>query len=248
LTGAGSRWWTQASPGIDDPAVNRHDRFGAALAFGDFDADGDPELAVGTPNIFETSAASGMNGKVVVLEGTADGPTTDGSRVWPAVVGGNDDWSAEYGFALATGRFDGDATDDLAIGAPWADYRDGAGVVMYGGAGGLAEDATEIWTQDSVSVPGTSEPDDVFAISLAALDLDGTGIDELVVGVSTESSGDRDGGLGVGRVVVLPGRAGGIGRPGIRSWSQDTTGVLDHAEAWDRFGSTLAGSPARFGW
>ncbi|HEY6569669.1 MAG TPA: hypothetical protein VIZ22_05235 [Candidatus Limnocylindrales bacterium] len=235
----GAQWWTQTSPGIDDP-VDQGDRFGAALAFGDFDNDGHRDLAVGTPNI-EIDAAVG---KVIVLPGSVAGLTTAGSQVWDSPVGGTDDWGPEFGFALAAGDFDGNGADDLAIGAPWTGSRVGSVYVLYAGGGGLDDARAQRWSQDSVGVPGTSEDDDVFGIAVTALDFDRSGHDDLVIGASNET-GHR---LGSGRITVIRGRAAGLTNVGIRAWTQDSRHIRDAEEPWDRFGSTLTGSPGRPGW
>jgi hypothetical protein len=240
VTSFGSQRWSQASPGIDD-AIVRGDRFGAALAVGDFDADGSGDLAVGVPNI----ALDAVVGKVIVLRGSIGGVVAAGRRVWPSPVGGTDDWGPEFGFALAAGDFDGDDTDDLAIGAPWEGSREGVVLALYGVRGaGLGDADRQLWSQESAGVPGTSEDDDVFGIGVTALDTNGDGRDELAIGVSGESTA-RD---GVGRVVVIRGHAAGLSGGGVQGWTQDSPGIKDAAEAWDHFGSTLAGSPGRIGW
>ena len=233
--------WSQASPGIDD-AFTPGDRFGAAIAIGDFDADGHNDVAVGTPSINETVTTP--KGKVIVLRGAPDGATASGSQVWPYIFDGTDDWGPEFGFALAAGDFDGDGYADLAIGAPWSGPRKGAVLVVYGSAGGLSDSDAQPWSQDSLGVPGTSEPDDVFGISVAALDFDGSGRADLAIGASGESTGL----LAVGRVTVIRGRGTGLSNEGISIWSQDTAGVKGLAETEDHFGSTLTDSPARPGW
>jgi hypothetical protein len=239
VTTAGSQWWTQASPGIDD-VVDGGDRFGAALAIADFDDDGHGDLAIGTPNIVIDAAV----GKVIVLPGTSTGPTASGHQVWDSPVEGTDDWGPEFGFALASGDFDGDGAHDLAIGAPWTGSRRGSVYVLYGGSSGLDAAGAQLWSQDSAGVPGTSEDDDVFGIAVAALDVDRSGQADLAIGASGESAHRA----AAGRVSVIPGRAGGLSSAGIRAWSQDSPGVKDSEEREDHFGSSLAGSSSRYGW
>lgn len=120
-------------------------RFGAALAFGDFNGDGTLDLAVGAPGqssgkgrvfVFYTSGKALVAQDMQVILNSVTGPDTD----------------AAFGSALAAADFDLDGFDDLAVGAPFQDLQDlfghcvggtcsDAGVVHYirGGAAGLLE-------------------------------------------------------------------------------------------------------------
>src|SRR5690606_31849592 len=91
-----------------------------------------------------------------------------------------------FGYALATGDFDGDGLDDLAVGVSQdrASGEDGAGAVnvLYGHAGGLADPRNQLWHEDSPGVLGTGEPFDFFGAAGAAGDVDGGGLDDLATG------------------------------------------------------------------
>ncbi|MFF5174165.1 FG-GAP-like repeat-containing protein [Micromonospora sp. NPDC000089] len=75
------RLYTQASPGV--PGVDeKDDKFGSAVAIGDTDRDGYPDLVVGTS--YETGsdpATTWRSGAVTVLRGSAGGLTTTGAKV-----------------------------------------------------------------------------------------------------------------------------------------------------------------------
>jgi FG-GAP repeat len=77
LTGTGSHYFTQDSPGVGSSAEGG-DLFGAALATGDFNLDGFADLAVGAPG--ETIGAAFDAGAVNVLDGSAGGLTGTGSQ------------------------------------------------------------------------------------------------------------------------------------------------------------------------
>lgn len=235
LSSVGAQWWTQSSPGMDD-VFDANDRFGAALAIGDFDEDGHHDLAIGTPNL----VIADEFGKVIILPGTEFGLTAIGRQIWDGPVPGTDEIGALFGFALAAGDFDGDGHADLAVGAPLTGERVGSVYVLYGGDGGLDDARAQLWSQESAGVPGTSEDDDVFGAAVVALDFDRSGQDDLAIGAPGESAHR----MGVGRVTVIDGRAGGLSQTGIRTWTQDSRGVKDAAQSFDRFGSTLAGSRA----
>jgi len=111
--------WNQDTAGIQG-AAEGDDRFGSALACGDFDRDGYADLAIGVPR--ETFVDAG-DGVVQVLPGTSAGPTATGDQLWtrggvpvpdPSPGNGGD----HLGFALAAGDFDGSGHADLAIGVP----------------------------------------------------------------------------------------------------------------------------------
>ena len=79
-------------------------------------------------------------------------------------------------------------------------------------------------------------PSRAFAAAARA-DFNGDGIGDLAVGVPFE---DVDGNLDAGAVNVLYGSATGLTASGDQFWTQNSTGVLDDAEAGDAFGSSLA--------
>jgi hypothetical protein len=112
------------------------DRFGAALAAGDFNRDGYDDLAVGSPgedrtleNKFGTVTLEDV-GQVTILWGSLNGLTTLPSQ-WIQRGGVAND---RLGTALAAGDFNRDSYVDLAVGVPG--YNSGNGIVrVFHGAG-----------------------------------------------------------------------------------------------------------------
>ena len=227
----------QDTAGVPDVGENE-DRFGAALASGDFNGDCRADLVVGAPE--EDSG----QGAVTVLYGSDDGldPATaeqfsQGAGGMPGVAY-TGEW---FGSALAAGDFNADGYADVAIGA----YEDrivsiadplgeGAVYLLYGSANGLTTAGAEQFSQDSSGVPGVAEEDDRFGATLAAGDFDGDGGDDLAVGAYLENDG-------AGYAVVLYGLArAGLSSAGAQSWWQDSAGVADSAESGDFFGFALA--------
>lgn len=205
---------------------------GAALAAGDFDADGFADLAVGHP--------SGQ-GAVSVFYGSDSG--LGGEEIWSQDsndmkgVAENGD---EFGATLVSGDFDGDGFDDLAVGAPGeASDVPGSGAVnvIPGSSGGLTGLGDQIWSQASGGVAGVTEPGDRFGAALAAGDVNGDGVDDLAIGVPEEDEGAV---ADAGTIHVLMGTGSGLTATGAQKWWQDAPDVPGTVEEGDLFGAALA--------
>ena len=188
------------------------DRFGEALAAGDFNGDGFADLAGGASG--EDVGGVRDAGAVSVLYGAAGGLTTAGGRLFTQVgsAAEEQDW---FGWALAAGDFNRDGFADLAVGAPYetvgSAFAAGAVSVLYGSAGGLATSGGRLFTQVGSAVEG----DDQFGSALAAGDFNHDGFVDLAAGAPGETVGSAG---GAGAVSVLPGSATGLTATG-GSWS-----------------------------
>jgi hypothetical protein len=113
--------------------------------------------------------------------------------------------------------------------------------VLYGSAGGPQVDspADQFWSQESPGMVGLAEHRDWFGYALAAGDFDHDGFADLAVGVR----GEDDGGESIpraGAMDVIYGTSAGLASPGNQHITQDTAGMQDQAEPYDRLGSSLA--------
>lgn len=187
----------QSNPSEVPGTAEDGDRFGFALAAGDFDGNGYADLAIGAP--FEDLSGSTDAGHVSILYGHAGGldPAWKTNQINQPVANGLS--AAEpgdhFGFALAVGDFDNNGRADLAIGAPGeavgSRVRAGAVDVIYSDATGLnpAFRAQEFY-QDSANMPGTSEAGDLFGAALATGDFDNSRPnyvrDDLAIGIPGE--------------------------------------------------------------
>jgi len=243
--------------------IEENDFFGKSLTSGDFNCDGITDLAVGSPeedfntinpairqnvgaiNIFHGSIDGFANlgaGSTFLFQGTGLGIFSDSS------IEEND----RFGWSMATGDFNGDECDDLAVSAPWEDFGspvptiiDGGQVeVYYGRTQGLSGEPEfrDSLSQQSDDIPATaSETNDQFGLSLTAGDYSLAGIgannfDSLAVGIPGE---DINNITNAGAVQVFEGGSNGIDSQNTSEiWSQ-AGDILGIVEEHDRFGSSL---------
>ena len=239
--------WNQDSPGILDSAETG-DLFSAALAAGDFNADGFHDLAVGIPS--EDVGTVADAGALAVIYGGAGGLQADApedgflnqNRRHVRDVAETGD---ALGSSLAPGDFNGDGYADLAVGVPSEDVSTivdaGASAVFYGSATGLQASAPDdqLFSQNSIGVREGSEGGDTFGASVSAGDFNGDGFADSAFGVPLE---DIDSQADAGGANVMYGSSAGLqaSSPDDQFWRQGIPGVQDSAEAGDQFGWSLA--------
>ena len=124
----------------------------------------------------------------------------------------------DFGEVLAAGDVDGDGRDELALGLsriecvegecedPDDGVVDGEVLVLPGSKNGLTGTGSEVWTQDSPGVQGSSTQE-AFGSSLAMGRLDDGPTDDLAIGASHDDIG---GVRSAGSVTVLLGSTDGL--------------------------------------
>jgi FG-GAP repeat len=240
LNSAGSQVWSQDSRGIGD-VREPGDQFGRALTAADFNHDGAADLAIGVP--FERVNKRGHAGAVNVLYGSPTGLTSDGNQFWkqdsPGIISASEKGDT-FGSALTVGDFDGDSFGDLVVGVPREDQvglDSGVVNVIYGSASGLSAAGTQLWGQDRPRIEGSSETNDLLGFALVAADFDHDAFDDLALGVPFEDIGAK---ANAGAVNVIYGSDSGLNFRGNQLWSQDSSGIVNTADARDEFGFALA--------
>jgi hypothetical protein len=192
----------QGSGGVGG-SLEDGDRFGSAVAKGDFDGDGIVDLAVGAPG--ETVGTDVAAGAVNVLMGSSGGLTGG-----PLFIQSNPEVGDQFGAALAAGDFDDDGIFDLAVGAPGEDVgatgNAGAVTVLFGSPAGLTSAGSQTLFQGG-GAGGAAETGDAFGSALASGILGGDGIADLVVGAPGEDVGATP---NAGAVNLLAGSPGGL--------------------------------------
>ena len=235
LTSAGNQLFDQAI-GKED-----NDRFGAALASGDFNGDPYSDLAVGVPG--ERDSSGRVVGAVQIFYGSPEGLSRTGSLTLRAnlflipVTGPDLTVVFRENMSLVWGDFDGNMVGDLAIEGAAESPSCDVGIVLLLGAQGLPLSTSR---KQEVFVRGGCRPNTVFNdAALAAGDFTGDGRDELVVGTPhTNVSTIR-----AGRVTILAGAATGVTTEPMQEINEPAfLAPLDDtdAEFGDEFGAALA--------
>ncbi|MEA1906596.1 MAG: FG-GAP-like repeat-containing protein, partial [Euryarchaeota archaeon] len=167
---------------LDSPA-STPDRFGCAIAHGDVNGDGIPDMVVGA---YGNNSSSGV---VYVYYGNSSiaawATAPDLTITNPGASGDR------FGWAVACGDVNNDGFDDIIIGAyknDTATHTDtGAAYIYYGDT---AMGAPDVMMSDPAASMGNNE--DWFGYSLACGDLNGDGFDDVLAGapgVDKEASG-----------------------------------------------------------
>jgi uncharacterized delta-60 repeat protein len=207
----------------------------------DFNGDGYGDLAVGVPG--EDVGTAIDTGAVNLLYGSATGLNATDNQFWDETATGTAfDASGDlFGWAIATGDFNGDGYADLAVGVPGSQVGGVASAgfvsVLYGSPSGLVAASSQVWDQDVTDIEDVAEYGDVFGYSVAVGDLNGDGFDDLVAGVPGEDIGSV---VDAGAVNVIYGSAGGLTATGNQFWNQDSPNINDSAQAGDVFGFSVA--------
>ena len=159
------------------------DRVGASVASGDFDCDGQADLAIGAPGE-DLDATFVDMGAVNVIYGSGDQELLFSGFGLDSYYRRPSDW---LGAALAVGDFNDDDCDDLAIASPGADRVGGLDMgliwMLRGSQTGLERPLRVL---QGVNAGGVLESNDQTGYSLATGDFNCDGLSDLAAGVPRE--------------------------------------------------------------
>jgi len=212
---------TQNSPGIMG-AAEKNDNFGEVLATGDFNGDGFDDLAVSATGESIESRSRIFVGAINIIPGSSTGLSSAGGQIWTLEdLGYESENHDKFGIVTATGDFNNDGFDDLAIGAPFKDVgsKKDSGVlyIVYGSSNGLhpiRARSIQRWMSGSNNFPVEARKDLNLARSLAVGNFNGDDFDDLAIGIT----GDN-------RIVVLKGGSGGLVITGRQILTPNSSGM-----------------------
>jgi FG-GAP repeat len=207
---------------------------GNSVSSGDFNGDGWDDIALGAPD-------SPDPGSAYIIYGGADLPgrsidlltfsTTSPERETHILGDPDDGWDDAQGFLVASGDLNADGFDDLLMGAwrtdgPYNDREDSGEVTVVFGGADLPGQIIELDSDPLYNIPGvlqvfSAEAEDMMGYGVRAGDVDGDGIDDLIMG---SLLGDAPSVEDTGEVIVL------YGSPSLGS------GVVDLATDLDEIG------------
>ena len=187
----GTQFLDQDTAAVPD-SNEADDRFGAALAAGDFDGDGYPDLVVQA--LREAISGVGNAGQLTVIRGSEAGlDPVLGAEIWnrnQGLLTGELTPDDFFGSSVATGDFNDDLIEDLAISVPGGDpvvdglpvFNAGFVYVLWGSGVGLTHQDHLTIRRGTFGIPGEPDPGDNFGSILTTGDFDGDGVDDLALG------------------------------------------------------------------
>lgn len=237
LTSVGNQLWNQNNLLIEGQ-IDELNAFGSAVTAGDFDGDGFDDLAIGIHN--QSTEGITWSGAVVVIFGEAPSLSPCCTRVLN--LNQNSPGSVDeaevgdrFGWTLATGDFNDDGYDDLAVGVTEEDVygvRSAGAVQVFYGPELLLDN--ELWSLATLGQ--TMNEDDWFGRRLETGDFNGDGYGDLAVGAWTKDIGVLE---NPGAVAAIYGSVAGLRPQGAQFWTIDDVGS-EGLVAYAKLGLSLA--------
>ncbi|WP_437513127.1 hypothetical protein [Sorangium sp. So ce1099] len=247
-TGRADQTFSIGSLGLAGVAPAAEDSFGNAVAWGDFNADGWTDLAIGIRGRevdgFSSAGAVaiiyGLPAQRFMAAGLIPGGTAGNAKAQLITqsstgVAGTPEAEDRFGAALASGDFNGDGIDDLAVGAPGEAHPAGGVNIIYGSATPQGLGYGKAGSIRRCLAPGGSScsPDSIFLAgsTLAAADFDGDGHDDLAIASDW---------YGKGLVTLIYGTSSGFAARDLYMLGQGYGDMPGDAYEGEGFGDALA--------
>ena len=186
---------TQANVRLDGAAAGDESGWSVSEA-GDFNGDGTDDVIIGAR--FADNNGRGISGSSYVVFGSA-APSSIDLATLTAAQGIRIDGAAavdESGYSVSgAGDFNGDGTDDVIIGARFADNngRSGSGssYVVFGSAAPSSIDLATLTATQGIRIDGAAAGDESgFSVSGAG-DVNGDGTDDIIIGADGAGNNGR---------------------------------------------------------
>ncbi|QCI79622.1 hypothetical protein E6W36_08955 [Hankyongella ginsenosidimutans] len=208
---------------------------------GDVNGDGIDDLIVGAPS---NDAGGTSAGAAYVVYGRSGGLNDINLNALTAADGFRILGDAAFDYAGSSvsnaGDVNGDGLDDLIVGAFFKDTGDtdsGAAYVVYGRSGGLSNlDLTTLTAADGYRIIGVERSDYAGKSVSGAGDVNGDGIDDLIIGAPKEFylGGNR------GSAYVIYGRSGGRSTLDLGNLSTTDGFRFTDSYAYDPLGNSVS--------
>lgn len=235
--------------------TNTGDFLGSSVDFvGDVNGDGIEDLIVGADEAELGNDITDSEGLSYVIYGRSDAfpnpleaTSVDGSNGF--VMAGESQLDLFGNAVSRAGDINGDGIGDLIVGAPWADPAGnnaaGKSYVIYGLTGDLPHpfDLSSLDGCNGFELNGAAAGDQAGSSISTAGDINGDGIDDLIIGArrADPSGNDR-----AGRTYVVFGRAGGLPHPFDLSSVDGTNGFKINGEGPNDFSARSVSAAGDF--
>ncbi|MDH5404932.1 MAG: hypothetical protein OEX80_00135 [Candidatus Aminicenantes bacterium] len=168
------------------------DSSGYAVASGDVNGDGFDDIIIGAP--YADPGGRTVAGETYVIFGSSSPPTEiDLSTTSADITVCGDDGDDYSGMAVASGDINGDGYDDIIIGAPKAEPGEriwaGETYVIFGSSS--PPSAIDLSTTPADITVCGADMDDISGYAVASGDINGDGLDDIIIGAHRADPGER---------------------------------------------------------